>query len=947
MILRILNTAVIVLAAASLPADVFEGAEWLRDPRMADQPIIHQLARASVPAPEAVGPKNVHTLLRKEIELKARPSSAMLYITGDDYYHFFINGSPVAQGPEGGYHFSHPYYWLDVTEFLDAGANCLASHSYYQGLRNRVWGSADNRSGFMLRLSVTYPDGATEEFVTDSSWKAHPLQAFPGEETVGYQTQFLEHIDMRQMPSGWALVGFDDSAWAAPLTGRQDHVFARQATPPLQRYRIDPPVKKDLGNGAWFYDFGTEIVGHTRVEIQGPEGHTITVRHAEELEKNGRARYQMRANITYEEKPVLSGEKDVIPFYDYRGFRYIEVLDAPEEPVVWVMARHHPFDPAASAFTSSDAELEQIFRICKNGIHMGCQGGFLDCPTREKGQYLGDAVIAARAQMWLTGDASLTRKALYEFYLSCQVHPGMLGVAPGHFMQEIAEFPLQYALLLEQYYQRTGDREFVQLMADNVFPGLYGYYSGFENEAGLIVGLERSEKWLVVDWPPNLRDGYDYDLSITNGNTVLNAFYYGGLRAAARIERALGRDGQAYDARADRLEEAFAAHVANPDTGLYRDAPGSDHSSLHANAIPLAFGLTAGADPARMLALIEEKGLNCGVYIASYVIEACFRAGAPDLGYALLTNDTDFGWKAMIRAGATTCMEVWRPEQKRNASWLHPWSSSPIYILAEHVFGLSPGSPGWETIRFAPPAIENLPAMTLTVPHPKGALTVEYEPESGYAIRAPEGVSVERVAPADPVRQAANTSASQGGPAMSDAFQEYLDTFGWEKRVGAGLGVWVSVDEQRLRLIEGGEIVWDVPCATASAGTGSVSGSLQTPLGWHRVDSKFGDGAPWGQVFRSRVATKEIWKPGQDTKEDLVLTRVLWLDGLEPGKNQGKTGDGVLVDSKERCIYIHGTNGEDKIGTPSSHGCIRLLNDDVLLAFERIPLDTPVLITER
>lgn len=182
---------------------------------------------------------------------------------------------------------------------------------------------------------------------------------------------------------------------------------------------------------------------------------------------------------------------------------------------------------------------------------------------------------------------------------------------------------------------------------------------------------------------------------------------------------------------------------------------------------------------------------------------------------------------------------------------------------------------------------------------------------------------------------------------MSDAFQEYLDTFGWEKRVGAGLGVWVSVDEQRLRLIEGGEIVWDVPCATASAGTGSVSGSLQTPLGWHRVDSKFGDGAPWGQVFRSRVATKEIWKPGQDTKEDLVLTRVLWLDGLEPGKNQGKTGDGVLVDSKERCIYIHGTNGEDKIGTPSSHGCIRLLNDDVLLAFERIPLDTPVLITER
>jgi len=155
------------------------------------------------------------------------------------------------------------------------------------------------------------------------------------------------------------------------------------------------------------------------------------------------------------------------------------------------------------------------------------------------------------------------------------------------------------------------------------------------------------------------------------------------------------------------------------------------------------------------------------------------------------------------------------------------------------------------------------------------------------------------------------------------------------------------VDEQRFRIVEDGNVTWDVPCATASAGTGSVSGSLRTPLGWHRVDMKFGDEAPWGQVFRSRIATKEIWKPGQDTKEDLVLTRVLWLDGLEAGKNKGKRDDGVLVDSKQRCIYIHGTNGEDKIGTPSSHGCVRLLNDDVIKAFEMLPVDTRVLITER
>lgn len=936
------------LAALPLPADVFGDAEWLRNPRMADQPVIDYLFREQVEPPEPSGPRNVHTLLRKEIALAGSPASAHLLITGDDYFKFYINGYPVVQGPEGGYHFSYPYYWLDVTEFLEPGENSLASHSYYQGLRNRVWGSADNRSGFIMRLDVTYEDGTAASFATDGTWKLHRLAAFTGEETTGYDTQFLEHIDMRRIPAGWTETGFDDGEWEAPVTGRQDHEFAQQITPPLERYRAEPKLVKELDDGGYFYDFGTEIVGHTRIQIQGAEGDVITVRHGEELDEDGRVRYQLRANTTYEEKPVLSGNKDIIPFYDYRAFRYMEILDAPEKPAVWVVARHHPFDASASRLTSSDSALENIFQICKNGVQMGSQGGFLDCPTREKGQYLGDAVIAGRSHLWLTADGSLTKKALYDFYLSCQIHPGMMAVAPGHFMQEIAEYPLQYPLLLEAYYQYTGDEAFLEAMVEQVFPELFDYYAGFESDAGLVKGLHRPEKWLLVDWPANLRDEYDYEYSKTRANTVLNGFYYGALRSAARLERALGRDGQAYDARAERVAMGFAEQLADPETGLYVDAPGSSHSSLHANAVPLAFGLTAGADQDKMLALIEEKGLNCGVYIASYVIEACFRAGAPELGYALLTNDTDHGWKAMLRAGATTCMEVWSPEQKGNTSWCHPWSSSPIYILAEHVFGLSPGTPGWDTVRFAPPAIADLPAITLTVPHPKGSMTAAFVPDSGYTITVPEGIAVEVKAPKGVAVDAGDAlTAAQGGPEPTEHTMEYLESHGWSERVGEQTGVWVSVDEQRLRVIENGKIVWDVPCATAAAGTGSESGSLKTPLGWHRIDTKIGEGAPWGQVFRARAPTNEIWKPGQDTQEDLVLTRLLWLEGLEPGKNQGTTDDGILVDSKRRFIYIHGTNGEDQIGTPSSHGCVRLLNDDVIKAFEMLPEDTPVLITER
>jgi hypothetical protein len=169
-----------------------------------------------------------------------------------------------------------------------------------------------------------------------------------------------------------------------------------------------------------------------------------------------------------------------------------------------------------------------------------------------------------------------------------------------------------------------------------------------------------------------------------------------------------------------------------------------------------------------------------------------------------------------------------------------------------------------------------------------------------------------------------------------------LDTHFWDEWVGDSVAVWVSVDEQMFRIIKNREVIWETRCATAEKGTGFVVNSMQTPLGWHSVKRKVGDDAPWGQVFRGAQPVKQVWKPGDTTDEDLVLTRLLWLTGEEPGVNQG--GE---VDSYNRYIYIHGTNDEEKIGTPSSHGCVRLRNDDVIEAYKLIPKDARVLITEQ
>ena len=916
----------------------FDEAAWLRDPRHGGYEIVNVFHRENEdPGKIPEGPRNLHTLFRHEFEIREAPTSAVLVFSADDYAVLYCNGQQVVQGPEGGYPWAYPFQTVEISTFLQKGVNCLGAHLFYQGLVNRVWCSGDNRSGLAMMLRVTYADGSTETIVTDpATWRCLPLTAFGGEETTGYKTQFLEHIDMRQVPKGWNTPGFDDKEWGEPLSDWQDHVFIPQETPPLQIYPVRPKEIRKIGEGHYFYDFGREIVGHAHIRVRGNAGDILTVRHGEELIEPYRVRYETRANCRYEELPVLSGEEDEIEFFDYRTFRYLEILDAPSEPDVWVMVRHHPFDDNLVRFESADPQLRAIWDLCVHGVKMGCQGGMLDCPSREKGQYLGDAVITSRSHLWLTADGSLTRKALGEFMESQRICPGMMAVAPGSFMQEIADYSLQFPLMAWKYYEMTGDRVLLRRVADEALPRLFGYFSRFESDKGLLEGFfKKKEKWVLVDWPANLRDDFDYDYAEGKANAVLNAFYYGGLRAAARIERELGRDGIRYDTRADRVAAGFADYLVDPGTGLYVDAPGSRHSSLHANAVPLAFGLSEGANREKMLALIREKQLNCGVYIASYVIEACFQNNAAQLGWELLTNDSDHSWKEMLRQGATTCTEVWQPEQKKNMSWCHPWSSSPIYLIAEHVLGIRPAEPGWTAIRVAPPSISGLPAMSLRVPITTGAMQVSWDPAAGvYTVISPEGIPLETLPPGG-TKMVTIGRTSFRKPAMNENLARALERARWTEKVGKGRGILVSIPEQRLYVIMDGNPVWQAACSTAAKGVGTELNSEQTPPGWHRICEKIGDGAPWGAIFRSRVNTGRCWKPGDKTSEDLVLTRVLWLEGLEEGINRGRNGKGVSVDSKERSIYIHGTNDEARIGTPTSHGCVRLLNDDVLTLFDR------------
>ncbi len=134
----------------------------------------------------------------------------------------------------------------------------------------------------------------------------------------------------------------------------------------------------------------------------------------------------------------------------------------------------------------------------------------------------------------------------------------------------------------------------------------------------------------------------------------------------------------------------------------------------------------------------------------------------------------------------------------------------------------------------------------------------------------------------------------------------------------------------------------DVPVSTAGNGPGERMGSECTPRGRHMVRARIGDGAPMGSIFAGRRATGECFHPRLRTQHpdrDWVLTRILWLSGLEPGRN--RLGD---VDTMRRLIYIHGCPDDLDLSTPASHGCIRMRNPDVVELFDRVPVGTAVLL---
>ena len=450
---------------------------------------------------------------------------------------------------------------------------------------------------------------------------------------------------------------------------------------------VSPAIVSPIAAGHYLVDFGKDAFGYIRLTCPGSSGQ-VDVHFGETL-KDGRVDRAPGGSIRYYMTPVTlngSGEYEIHPqgttvgipipaeFGRIAPFRYVELINVPS-PVtaadITQVSIHYPFDDHAASFVCDDHTLNAVWELCKYSIKPTSFCAIYVDGDRERKPYEGDAYINQLSHYYTDREFALARYS-HEYLMANPTWP--------------TEWKHHSIMIAWADYLYTGNSE-----------SLSQNYTALKNEK-LLHQYARSSDGLLnktglIDWPAGEQDGY-VNKSI---NTVVNAFYYHTLLLMKQIADVLGHtaDAQQFEQDAARIYQSFQAAFFNAGTGRYVDGEGTTHSSLHANMIPLAFGLVPADKKPDVVDFIKSKGMACSVYGAQYLLEGLYLAGEEDAAIALMTSDSARSWVNMMREGSTITLEAWGKAYKSNLDWNHAWGTAPANIIPRYFAGIRPLEPGF------------------------------------------------------------------------------------------------------------------------------------------------------------------------------------------------------------------------------------------------------------
>ncbi len=533
------------------------------------------------------------------------------------------------------------------------------------------------------------------------------------------------------------------------------------ATPkPLEVEEIAPTDMRQFASGHWFFDFGRAAFGAVRLTVSASNATRATLHLGETLEADGAidrkpagcVRYrsidlELRAGNQTIEAQIPPDDRNTgasairMPraLFEVVPFRYceLEVADDIELTSIEItqLAVHYPFDESAASFACDDDGLNRVWDLCKYSIKATTFCGVYVDGDRERIPYEGDAYINQLCHYGVDAEYELARHTLEHLLF----HPTWPTEWVLHCVP-MAWADYQYTGkldLLAGYYEVLQARALLPLARED---GLISTETGLVTQELQDSIFQDNPLADLIDWPPGSfteggtgeRDNYD----MVPVKTAVNAFHAWNLELLARIADALGKaeDAAFYRERFRRVTESIRRVFFREDKGIFVDGEGSDHSSLHANMFPAAFGLTPDGREGDVMKFIRSRGMACSVYGAQYLLEACFRLGDSNHALDLMTADHDRSWINMLNVGSTMTLEAWDQRYKNNLDWNHAWGAAPANIIPRFLAGVRPAKPGFEEICIAPRP-GRIRWLNAIVPTPQGPVHVGIEPDGDSGIK--------------------------------------------------------------------------------------------------------------------------------------------------------------------------------------------------------------------
>lgn len=467
----------------------------------------------------------------------------------------------------------------------------------------------------------------------------------------------------------------------------------------------------DLPAGDYAIRLGEKVDGSGRIDMR-PGG---TIRAAEVAFHSDGTGFQ-RVPLVADRRNTkgVNGKAHAVGVPEEYGvvmpFRYVELLGAPGSAHDGKLRRtvlHWPINMDASSFRCGDARIERVYEFCKYSIWATSFAGVYVDGDRERIPYEADAYINQLGHYAVDADFEMGRRT----FAWLMDHPTWPTEWAQHMIM-MAWADWMYSgetNLISRYYNRLKDEKLLLNLA---------------REDGLLVSFpKRGAAGLqdIVDWPIGERDGFEFK----SVNAVVNAFHFRNLCEMRDIAESLGRSDDAafFSDRAAKVRESCNRVFFRRSTGLYADGEDTDHSSLHANAAALAFGLVPADSKNRVADFLVRKGMACSVYFAQYLLEALFEAGRDDAAIALMTSDSNRSWLGMMEQGSTITMEAWSLKAKPNQDWNHAWGTPPLNVISRYVLGVQPLKPGFSEAQVLP-RTGHLKSVEGRVPTPFGPISV-------------------------------------------------------------------------------------------------------------------------------------------------------------------------------------------------------------------------------